>query len=762
VVTNVATASPGGVIALDAAPLDVAGLPAVLAGPILRRLTRTTVAVWVALSTGDDVTLTVHPSNDAAQTATATTKPIQVGSHLWLTTIIVQAPGGQFASGTAYSYTLSSPGWAAEPDWPSLSYDGTGPGFLGLPTVLDDFTLLHTSCRKAHGGGMDALATTSDLVAERLAAAEPHARPHLLMLTGDQIYADEVPAPLAPRIRRIAADLVGIDETQPFGPLPAIGGRQGPTNAFGFTSEAATDHLWTLGEYLATYLLYWSDVLWPPAIPRWTDVDAAQDLDPAAGLDQPTWDDLADAVTRFGGTAHKVRRLLANVPTMMILDDHEITDDWNLDHPWTETVYANAEASRVVTNGMLAYLLCQHWGNAPDRFAVAGSTEAQLLAAAHFTGASPDTPALRALLGVPTAAPAAPPVALRDLSAPGAIRYDYTLDAADGYPFRLVALDERTVREFLRVDHPAGRVSLAALALMLPTPPPAAAPVTVVVTPSPAFGTHIIEHVIQPASSLLPGGAAFSDYESWSGSTPNHQDLIARLAAYQPVVVLSGDVHYGFTGSVTDHRGGSTSRIAQLTASATQNAETKTVMMHLIGDMATKVGIERSRTYTGFSALTAAQRALLVSPPVAGAVLPYDDLADLALGRVFRAGQETPAVLSSDIAAAYGFGTGDWSYEIDPVDDEEMPAPGALLTAMTGAPAPWTGWDADKSHAMMGALRAGDLHRIGRVWTGLPQVAWVAFSSGPPLVVQQRLTGPVGVDPAVVVRHHTDTSVTLS
>lgn len=751
-------------MAVDATALDVGQLPAVLAGPVLRRLTRTSVTVWLALSRGEEVTLTVRDAADATQSSSATASPLQVGVHLWVLTITAQAPGGQFTAGTAFTYRLTCAAWPAEPDWAALSFDGTFPGFLGLPASLDDFGLLHTSCRKAHGGGMDALATAADLIAEGVAANDPGARPHLLVLTGDQIYADEVPAPLAPRIRRVAADLVSIDETATFGALPKIGGRQAPSNGFGLTSSAASDHLWTVGEFLATYLLYWSEVLWPAAVPRWADLDPPNDLDPAAGLDQAGWDQLADAVQRFGDGTAKVRRLLANVPTLMILDDHEVTDDWNLNYPWAQAVYADPRASRVVANGVLAYVLCQHWGNAPDRFAGAGTTEAQVLAAATYAaGASPDSAALRGLLGVPTAAPPAPPSALRDLAAPGAIRYDVTLGPADGYPMRIVLLDERTVREFHRVDHPAARVSLDALARMLPTPPPAAAPLTVVVTPSPAFGTHIVEHVIQPAASLLPGGAAFTDYESWGGATANHQDLIARLAAYQPVVVLSGDVHYGFTGAVGDDRSGGSSRFAQLTASAAQNAENKTLLLHLLGDFATKVGIERPRRYAGFAALSAAQRAALASPPPAGTVLPYDDVVDIALGRVFRAGQESPAVLSADVAAAYGFGAGDWSYEIAPVDDEELPPAGSpLLAAMAGAPAPWAGWDPARSYSMLGALRASDLHRIGRVWTGLPQVAWVRFASGPPLEVHQHLTGPVGEDPAVVSRHHTDTRVALS
>jgi phosphodiesterase/alkaline phosphatase D-like protein len=37
--------------------------------------------------------------------------------------------------------------------------------------------------------------------------------------------------------------------------------------------------------------------------------------------------------------------VLANVPTLMIFDDHEITDAWNLDHPWAAAVYGDAQAA---------------------------------------------------------------------------------------------------------------------------------------------------------------------------------------------------------------------------------------------------------------------------------------------------------------------------------------------------------------------------------------------------------------------------------
>jgi hypothetical protein len=134
---------------------------------------------------------------------------------------------------------------------------------------------------------------------------------------------------------------------------------------------------------------------------------------------------------------------------------------------------------------------------------------------------------------------------------------------------------------------------------------------------------------------------------------------------------------------------------------------------------------------------------------------------DVALGRVFRAGQEQPAVLSFEVATAYGFGVGDFAYAVEPVDDQRMPAAGVLLTAMTGAPTPWVGWDPNKSYTMLGALRASDLHRIGRVWAGLPQVALITLTIGP-LTVHQDLACAAGATAAATERHHLITSVALA
>lgn len=67
-------------------------------------------------------------------------------------------------------------------------------------------------------------------------------------------------------------------------------------------------------------------------------------------------------------TLPKVRRALANISTFMIFDDHDVTDDWNLNPSWRDRVFTSPLGKAIVRNGMMAYALFQDWGNRADRY----------------------------------------------------------------------------------------------------------------------------------------------------------------------------------------------------------------------------------------------------------------------------------------------------------------------------------------------------------------------------------------------------------
>ena len=754
---------------IDSTPLPLGSLPGFVAGPVLRRLTRTEVSVWVAVLEPDPITLRVSRRGPAGPApTTATLQPAQVGANLWMAVLTAGAPGGAFEPGQIYEYELTAP-WDSTPsrrtDWAALSLPpATRPTFLAPPATAVELVVHHTSCRKPHGGGRDGLALALEDLATRFSGSR-QPQPHLLVLSGDQIYADEVGHPLMPRVLRVAKDLIGVDETDVFGSPPPIGGRGPGTTALGYTGATA-NHLWSYSEFLAMYLLAWSPVLWPATLPPFptNPVLGPPDVDP--DVSEESWDEELINVGLFRTALPAVRRVLANVPSLMIFDDHEITDDWNIDHPWVNGVYGKAAGRRAVTNGLLAYALCQHWGNRPAAFATPGSPERRVLdaVATAMSGATPASPATACapLLGVPAGPlPDAPPSqVLRDLSSPGAIRYDLTLGPDEGWPVRIVLLDERTVREYPRADGRGARISLAALAAQLPAPP-SPVPFTIVVAAAPILGSELVEDVIQPLLELLlPSGARFADFESWSAARANHQDLLARLAAHDPVVVLSGDVHYGFTSSMTRTEGGATTRVAQLTASAAKNVEIKNAAISLFSELAMRLGLERVREFSGFASLSNADKTKLLSAPPPGAELPWDDTVDVLLGRVAREGASVPTAIATPVATAYGLATPGWRYEVEPVDDP--------MADFAAAPvdAPWPGWDPGKSLRMSAALQEADLERMARVFVGLPQLAVVTFSSaGGRLTVHHELRCPVGsVEPGVLGadRHEVTTGVALT
>ncbi|MEZ4466375.1 MAG: hypothetical protein R3F43_18455 [bacterium] len=125
----------------------------------------------------------------------------------------------------------------------------------------------------------------------------------------------------------------------------AAGRRASPLRKAGLSSGAMGSHLITLGEFIGMYLLVWSPVLWA-----------------VAGLDGVA------ALADFRASLPRVRRALAHIPTGMMFDDHEVTDDWNIRQSWVDGVGRSALGRRVVRNALAAYAVFQHWGNVPREF----------------------------------------------------------------------------------------------------------------------------------------------------------------------------------------------------------------------------------------------------------------------------------------------------------------------------------------------------------------------------------------------------------
>jgi hypothetical protein len=118
---------------------------------------------------------------------------------------------------------------------------------------------------------------------------------------------------------------------------------------------------------------------------------------------------------------------------------------------------------------------------------------------------------------------------------------------------------------------------------------------TIVIAPAPVVGHPLLENILQPVATWIWNitiplifdehrkGAEQWDREAWVFNPANYQELLRALARFEKVVLLSGDVHYGFAARVEywNDRTGEEGRAAfvQLTASGLRNEILKTRLL---------------------------------------------------------------------------------------------------------------------------------------------------------------------------------------
>src|SRR6516162_7612214 len=190
-------------------------LPLILTGPILRRVTDKSVTVWIALRETALVTLQIRSGDisGAVNVGNAATRAtVAVGRHIHIVAITAQV---NLVPEVIYTYDLSfqlyTPAGAPagtkslldKSALKPLDPENTNP-INYLPFALPSFSLppkdpnnlriIHGSCRMPHGSGPDALSILDKLI--DLTVENATQRPHQLLMTGDQIYADDVAAVL--------------------------------------------------------------------------------------------------------------------------------------------------------------------------------------------------------------------------------------------------------------------------------------------------------------------------------------------------------------------------------------------------------------------------------------------------------------------------------------------------------------------------------------------------------------------------------------
>lgn len=251
-------------------------------GPLVRATSATSVVIWAEVTHACTVSLTVEASeNDKKPPLTITTRTITVGDRHY---IAPQLQGLQPA--TWYNYQLTS----TESNDTSSEVSSSTPRLQCFRTLnateqstnAQPLKIAYGSCREANTQVPDAF----DAFGAWLLDTEEQRDeqwPQVLLLVGDQIYADEPPAEVLQRLPHIKEGAVAFEEF-----------------------AQIYEHAWTCS-------------------PR-------------------------------------IRQALAVLPTFMLFDDHEITNNWN----GTPTWYADALKAgkeQMLVDGLVAYWLYQGWGN---------------------------------------------------------------------------------------------------------------------------------------------------------------------------------------------------------------------------------------------------------------------------------------------------------------------------------------------------------------------------------------------------------------
>ncbi|HET9533258.1 MAG TPA: hypothetical protein VFQ92_23080, partial [Blastocatellia bacterium] len=341
----------------------------------------------------------------------------------------------------------------------------------------------------------------------------------------------------------------------------------------------------TLGEYYAMYLFTWSDVLWPVEFPEFDDVKNDS-------LKRSKYDKERKKLLEYRKAIPQVRRALANVPTYMMIDDHDVTDDWNMLRHWCEEVYKRPLGRRIVQNGLLAYAIFQAWGNTPDRFAP-GQPGDDLLAAARAwvaaQGVNPNVDQqIAKLVGVPgTLSPDGEFTGFFtevsgffQLAVKDALRLHYTIK---GPKFEVLVTDSRMQRGYTSDKYaPPDHLSPGALEEQIPLDDVDPNRLIIIVSTNNIFTVpsfheekvfghsfilewwyiafRIAVDILLPILQFIRLAPKFSHYnpdlnESWVPQTPAFESLLSRLSRRcavgdgirrSRILLLSGDVHFSW------------------------------------------------------------------------------------------------------------------------------------------------------------------------------------------------------------------------
>jgi len=306
---------------------EAIGIEDLLAGPIVRRVEPTLASVWIALRKPAQVRLDVYRGlgapgrdTDLVPAKARADHTIAIGAQLHVALAVFEPLEPERLDwGHAYSYDVKLFGeggpWIGLDELDqlrdhqfinaagvrhqllALGYEpGWLPSFVLPPPTPLQLRIVHGSCRSSTEAGRDAMPVVDDLIRSTLASTTE--RPHMLWLTGDQIYADSIGAEHVRSLTKTGSRLlsgddrvtdhvnIGLDPADPSStfrfPIDRVHFPPGRRthlmrNVAGFSGSDMDAHLIGFGEYAALYLSAWSNATWPELEPllaeRWPRVE---------------------------------------------------------------------------------------------------------------------------------------------------------------------------------------------------------------------------------------------------------------------------------------------------------------------------------------------------------------------------------------------------------------------------------------------------------------------------------------------------------
>ncbi|MGO2243218.1 MAG: hypothetical protein ACTH5D_15815 [Halomonas sp.] len=317
-------------------------LPDILVGPLLRRISTTRLVMWIVATRPLTMTLVLRPGQHDAESIGLAHhhQCVAIGKRAFIHLIDIELDTPlpcderieyDLQIETMQGSVQSLPEWA-----PWLCYEGADyPAFV---IASSHHRLMHGSCRKPHHDSPDGLVRADSWLGDQQAA--PTEWPAWLLMTGDQVYADDVAGPMLRAVHALIERLGLVDEqlegatvndSQALYDSPDsyycraallpdftsnaalrerfFGGVKKPV----FTSSNAHNHLMTLAEMLAMYCLVWSPVAWQVIAPTPPALDEK---------DAELYRQEQKVIDTFVEGLPQCARLMAHLPSLMIFDDN--------------------------------------------------------------------------------------------------------------------------------------------------------------------------------------------------------------------------------------------------------------------------------------------------------------------------------------------------------------------------------------------------------------------------------------------------------